>query len=75
MFRIPGEVYQGESHTETIWEGPGWYCTTRTWPGSDLYRQWKVSSDPDSNLKYADTRNSCERSYGGPIRWLSSEDD
>lgn len=68
-FKFPGEDYQGNPIVAIEWEGPGWYCTTRTFPGSEVYKTWNTHEDLSDQLD----RDAAARSYGGSIRYYSEQ--
>lgn len=73
FFKFPGEDYQGEPITEMKWEGPGWYCTTRTFPCSDIYTTFKIEPDESEDLSRQDHRGRASKSLGGPIQYYSEQ--
>lgn len=72
-FKFPGEDYQGEPKVNVEWTGPGWYCTTRTFPGSEIYTTFKISPEDGEDLTRQDHRDRASRSLGGVIQLYSEQ--
>ena len=69
-FKFPDEDII-ENRVDLKWEGPGWYCTTRIFPGSELYHTWYI---PDQDgLDDSNERDRASRSYGGTVQYLSDQ--
>lgn len=73
-FKFPDENIK-KNQVELDWQGEGWYCTTRVFPGSELYREWRIDDaiTPDTDLNRQDHRDEVGRSFGGPLRYLASK--